>query len=175
MRIMVPVDGTPECEEAVPVAARLAKSLGAEVHLVRIVEVIDAFSPLRHEPELATMVKETTAYLHDVAHRWELPPEQTKCLVNYGDKVANEITELVRSNDIDVIVMTTHGRKGLQRWAQGSVRDEVVRARACAVMVVPDPCAQEAHGRHAGWYKPLSIPGGGRTAPGKQTSQPAMP
>jgi len=175
MRIMVPVDGTPECEEAVPAAAKLAKGLGADIYLVRIVEAIDAFSPLRHEPEIAMMVKETTAYLHDLMHRWELPPERTRCLVNYADKVAKEIIELAKSKDIDLIVMTTHGRKGLQRLAQGSARDEVVRARACPVMVVPDPGAQEARGRRARWYKPRPIPGGGRTAPVKRTSQPVMP
>jgi nucleotide-binding universal stress UspA family protein len=158
MRIMVPVDGAPECEEAVPMAARLAEGLGADVYLVRVVEAIDAFSPLRHDPEIATMVKGTRAYLHDLAYRWELPTEQTQCLVTHTDNAAKELIELAKANEIDLIVMATHGKKGLRRWAQGSVTDEVIRAKVCPVITVPAAGAPEVGGRHARWYERLPVP-----------------
>jgi len=158
MRIMVPVDGTPECEEAVPMAARLAEGLGADVYLVRAVEAIDAFSPLRHEPEIAAMVKETRAYLHDLAYRWELPTEQTQCLATHTDNAAKELIELAKANEIDLIVMETHGKKGLRRWVQGSVTDEVIRAKVCPVITVPTTGATAAGGRRARWYERLPVP-----------------
>ena len=164
MRIMVPVDGTPECEEAVPVAARLAQGFGADVYLVRVVETIDAFSPLRREREIATMVEETRAYLRDLVYRWELPREQTQCLVTHTDCTAKEIIELAKASDIDLIVMATRGRKGLRRWAQGSVTDEVIRAKVCPVMVIPAVGAEEAGGRRARWYERLPVPGRGTPA-----------
>jgi nucleotide-binding universal stress UspA family protein len=164
MRIMVPVDGALECEEAVPMAARLAEGFGADVYLVRVVEAIDAFSPLRHEPEIATMVKETRTYLHDLAYRWELPTEQTQCLVTHTDNAAKELIELAKANEIDLIVMATHGRKGLQRWAQGSVTDEVIRAKVCPVITIPAAGAPEVGGRRARWYEGLPVPARGAPA-----------
>ena len=158
MRVMVPVDGAPECEEAVPMAARLAEGFGAELYLVRVVEAIDAFSPLRQEPEIATMVKETRAYLHDLAYRWELPTEQTQCLVTHTDNAAKELVELAKANEIDLLVMATHGRKGLRRWVQGNVTDKVIRAKVCPVITIPVTGAAEAGGRRARWYEALPVP-----------------
>ena len=123
-----------------------------------MVEAIDAFSPLRHEPEIATMVKETRAYLHDLAYRWELPTEQTQCLVTHTDNAAKELIELAKANEIDLIVMATHGKKGLLRWAQGSVTDEVIRAKVCPVITIPAAGAPEVGGRRARWYERLPVP-----------------
>jgi nucleotide-binding universal stress UspA family protein len=173
MRVMVPVDGAPECEEAVPVAARLAGGFGAEVYLVRVVEVIDAFSPLRREPEIARMVEETRGYLHDLAHRWELPTQQTQCLVTHTDHTAKELIELAKAEEIDLIVMATHGRKGLRRWAQGSVTDEVIRSKVCPVMVIPAGAAAEAGGRHARWYERFPVLDRGTPARAKGEGEPA--
>jgi nucleotide-binding universal stress UspA family protein len=158
MHIMVPVDGTPECEEAVPMAARLAEGLGADVYLVRVVETIDAFSPLRHEPEIATMVKEAREYLHDLAYRWELPAETTQCLVTHTDDHSRELIELAKGNGIGLIVMTTHGRKGFRRWAQGSGSDALIRAKVCPVIVIPAARPVETGGQGAHWYERLPVP-----------------
>jgi nucleotide-binding universal stress UspA family protein len=165
MHIMVPVDGTPECEEAVPLAARLAEGFGADVYLVRVVEAIDAFSPLRPEPEIAEMVKHTRAYLHDLVYRWELPAEQTQCLVNHTDNVAKDLVELAKGHGIDLIVMATHGRKGLQRWAQGNVCDEIIRSKVCPVVVIPAAAVEEAGGKRVRWYERIPVPGRGTPTP----------
>lgn len=161
MRIMVPVDGTPECEQAVPLAARLAEGFGADVYLVRVVEAIDAFSPLRPEPEIAAMVKETRSYLHDLVYRWEMPAEQTQCLVNHTDNVAKDLIELAKGHEIDLVVMATHGRKGLARWAQGNVCDELIRSKVCPVVVIPAAAVEEAGGRRIRWYERIPVPGRG--------------
>jgi nucleotide-binding universal stress UspA family protein len=141
MRIMVPVDGTSESEEAIAVAARLADDFGADMYLVRVVEVIDAFSPLRPEPDVAIRVNETTAYLHDLVRQRDLP-SKTQCLVHPTDNVAKALIELAATRDIDLIVMTRHGRRGLQRWTQVSVWNRLVRAKVCPVLVVPSPAGE---------------------------------
>jgi len=159
MRIMVPIDGTTECEEAVPLAARLAEGFGADVYLVRVVEAIDAFSPLRPEPEIATMVREARAYLHDLVYRWELPAEQTQCLVDHTDNVAKDLIELAKTHEVDLVVMATHGRKGVARWAQGNVCDEIIRSKVCPVVVIPATPVQEEGGRRIRWYERIPVPG----------------
>lgn len=163
MRIMVPVDGTSESEEAIAVAARLAEDFSADVYLVRLVEVIDAFSPLRHEPDIATRVDETMAYLHDLARRENLP-EKTRCLVHQTDNVSKALIELAEARDIDLIVMTRHGRRGLQRWTQVSVWNRLVRAKVCPVLVVPSPSGESVspHGRA---FEPRPVPDAGAAAP----------
>jgi nucleotide-binding universal stress UspA family protein len=165
MRILVPVDGTRECEEAVPLAARMAESFGADIYLVRLVEVIDAFSPYRYDPDVIKIVGETREYLHDLVTRWELPVEKTQCLVQHTDNAAKELVTIAKTKDVDLIVMATHGKKGLRRFFQGSVSDEVIKVRACPVMVVPP--ATTVGARH--WYERLPVPGRGERAKAQAT------
>jgi nucleotide-binding universal stress UspA family protein len=147
VRILAPVDGTPEGEAVVPVAAKLMELYDGELMLVRLVEAIDAFGPYERS-DIVRMVEENRAYLHDLVQRWELPVEQTQCLVNHTDNTAKEIIHIASSTEASVIVMVGHRRKGLLRWLRGSVCDEVVRARVCPVVVVP------AEG--GDWYKFLA-------------------
>ena len=136
VRILAPVDGTPEGEAVVAVAAKLMELYGGELLLVRLVEAIDAFGPYARS-DIVRMVEENRAYLHDLIQRWELPVEQTQCLVNHTDNTAKEIIHIAITTEASVIVMLGHRRKGLLRWLRGSVCDDVVRARVCPVVVVP--------------------------------------
>ena len=147
VRILAPVDGTPEGEAVVPVAMKLMELYGGELMLVRLVEAIDAFGPYERS-DIVRMVEENRAYLHDLVQRWELPVEQTQCLVNHTDNTAKEIIHIANASEASVIVMVGHQRKGLLRWLRGSVCDDVVRARVCPVVVVP------AGG--GDWYKYLA-------------------
>jgi nucleotide-binding universal stress UspA family protein len=105
--------------------------------LVRLVQVIDAFGPYQRH-DIARMVEETRAYLHDLVFRWELPVEHTQCLVNHTDNAAKEIIHLAQAAEASLIIMVGHERKGFWKWLPGSsVCDDVVRSRVCPVIVVP--------------------------------------
>jgi nucleotide-binding universal stress UspA family protein len=54
-----------------------------------------------------------------------------------GKDVADEILKYANNEDVDLIIMTTHGRSGIKRWAFGSVADKVVRHAKMPVLVVP--------------------------------------
>lgn len=136
MRILVPLNGTRESEATLPVAVRLAESYGGEIVLARLVQVIDAFGPYERK-DIAHMVGEARAYLHDLASRWELPPERTQCLANYTDDTAEEIVHIAKATEASLIVMLGRVRKGLRGWLRGTTCDDVVRARVCPVLVVP--------------------------------------
>ncbi len=136
VRILAPVDGTPEGEAVVPVAMKLMELYGGELMLVRLVEAIDAFGPYERS-DIVRMVEENRTYLHDLVQRWELPAEQTQCLVNHTDNAAKEIIHIAKASEASVIVMVGHRKKGLLRRLRGSVCDDVVRARVCPVVVVP--------------------------------------
>jgi nucleotide-binding universal stress UspA family protein len=54
-----------------------------------------------------------------------------------GQDVADEILKYADNEDVDLIIMTTHGRTGIKRWAFGSVTDKVVRHSKVPVLVIP--------------------------------------
>lgn len=58
--------------------------------------------------------------------------------VRKGDSASATITQYAKENDIDLIVMGTHGRTGLGRLFVGSVAETVVRTAECAVLTVPE-------------------------------------
>jgi nucleotide-binding universal stress UspA family protein len=52
---------------------------------------------------------------------------------------AEEIVRLAKSNNIDLIIMGSHGRTGLSRLLMGSVAEQVVRRAECAVLTIKHP------------------------------------
>jgi nucleotide-binding universal stress UspA family protein len=58
-----------------------------------------------------------------------------------GQGAADVILDYAKNNQIDLIIMSTHGRSGVTRWAIGSVADKVVRHAAAPVLTVaPEGC-----------------------------------
>lgn len=137
MRILVPLDGTLESEAAIPVARRLAEALDAEICLLHVVEVLDAFSPLRFDPEIAQMMENRAIYLGELMPPHELPADRTVCRVEHSDDAAAEIVAVAEKEAVDLIVMATRCSSWLQRMARGSVYREVLGAEACPVLGIP--------------------------------------
>jgi len=147
MRILVPVEGTPECEISIPLAQQLASELDAEICLVRVVVWIDALSGLKFDPDILRMMDDAARYLAEVESRFELPADRTRRLVSWSDNAAKEIVTIAENEDIDLIIMATHCKGWLQRLAQGSVYRDVVRSQVCPVLCAPLPHAQASR-RH---------------------------
>jgi nucleotide-binding universal stress UspA family protein len=61
---------------------------------------------------------------------------QVETLVRQGATLDN-ITDFVEAAGIDLIVMSTHGRSGLQRFLLGSVTDRVIRSSHVPVLAIP--------------------------------------
>jgi nucleotide-binding universal stress UspA family protein len=147
MRILIPLDGTPECERPMPLAQQLASAMAAEVYLLRVVEVKGGLSPLRSDPDMAGMMNDAASYLSDLACRFELPADRTHRVVREALNAATEITTFAEIEGIDLIIMASHRRGWLGRLTQGSVCGQVVRSRVCPVLCVPLPAAQASRER----------------------------
>lgn len=141
-RIMIPLDGSELAEQALPRAAYLAAATGGVLHLVRVIEPPAAVrtqglgAPVNvHAESIATQRQEAAAYLERMRERLERDggTVQTRLLDGYTAAV---LIDYVREATIDLVVLTTHGRSGLTRWALGSVADRVVRGGAPAVLLV---------------------------------------
>jgi len=143
VRILVPVNGTRECEIPIAFARQLAGAAGAEVYLVRVVEWIDAFSGLRFDPDILRMMDDAARYLVELASRLGLPEDRTRPLVSWSDNAAKEITTIAKNESIDLIIVASRRKGWLQRLVQGnSLCSHVVRSQVCPVLCVPLPTAQ---------------------------------
>jgi nucleotide-binding universal stress UspA family protein len=130
-RILVPVDGSDESARALDGAVAFARAVGASLHAVSVVDVRDLETAPDAEPQAAdaaTVVEETL----DDADAGDLP---ATTVVRQGipDEV---IRQYAADNEIDLIVMGTHGRTGVRRFLLGSVTEKVVRLSDVPVLVV---------------------------------------
>jgi nucleotide-binding universal stress UspA family protein len=139
--ILVPLDGSPFAEEALPLAISIANRAGASLEVMQVHEAYslrDAFyswSP--YYPALDEILKEKgLAYLDSITTRLKktaLVPATSALMIG---AVGESIIECARGKDADLIVMTTHGRSPLSRFWLGSVADELVRHAPIPILLV---------------------------------------
>jgi nucleotide-binding universal stress UspA family protein len=131
-RILVPLDGSPLAEQALPYAERLAEALSARLILSRVLP-LSVVRPA--EADLASAA-EARAYLLGVGDRLTTNGRLVETTTPWGEPAA-EILKQARSTQADLVVMVTHGRSGPGRWLYGSVADEVLRNASVPVVLVP--------------------------------------
>ena len=141
-RILVPLDRSQLAETALPMALSLAKKYQAHVVLLHALEPTTS---LAYATQPATL-KLYTRLIDRLSLEAELYlQEQQQQLRQQGYKVETEIAkglaaeciiEAATRREIDLIVMSTHGRGGLARWTTGSVADKVLRHSPCPVLLV---------------------------------------
>ena len=139
MKILVPLDGSKLAERALTQAETIAKALGAEILLTRVIE-----NPLAAAPEAGPAVEETVAeetigqarsYLDGIVSDLKGKGIQGRAVVQEGTPYS-AILELAHNEDVDFIVMSTHGRTGLSKVVMGSVAEKVVFTTKRPVMLV---------------------------------------
>jgi len=135
-KILVAVDASPIAAHAVDVGIELARSLKAEIALVRVTAPPDAYADVGISTgELMAQAKsEDQRVLLGVRERLSLPASVQEFLVA-GDP-ATEIVKAAQEWLADLIVVGSHGRSGMSRIVLGSVAEGVVRHAPCPVLVV---------------------------------------
>ncbi|MGE5215691.1 MAG: universal stress protein [Chloroflexota bacterium] len=132
-RILAPTDFSELSAKGVRYAFQTAKEIGAEVVVLNVV-VLDETNSVRkpemeqHKQRLADFVAKNSADLGaDLKIRQIVDPGQP-----YG-----AIVSCAENEQIDLIVISSHGRTGLSRMLIGSVTDKVLRGAPCPILVVP--------------------------------------
>ncbi|MDI6826930.1 MAG: universal stress protein [Armatimonadota bacterium] len=140
--ILVPLDGSELAEKAIPYAVELAKKFNSRITLLSVIEPIGIYSqpgvvgPVVNvilEPEAEA--RETHKYLEEKAENIKDEGINVRKVVRQGD-AATQICDFSKEAGIDLIVMSTHGRSGFQRWVYGSVADKVLRSAEAPVLLV---------------------------------------
>ena len=137
-KILVPVDFLKPSVAAINYASKVATRLGAELNLIHVFE---SPTPLVGMNGMPLYVSDTEvgirarAHLETTAKRHGIPLRAEHIHVKEG-RAFEEICQLARKIDIDLIIMPTRGNTGLKHLVLGSTAERVVRHSPCPVLVL---------------------------------------
>jgi nucleotide-binding universal stress UspA family protein len=126
-KIVVPLDGSPLAEVALPYAEEIAGKTDTRIVLLSVLMSEEAHEHANHHTYATKIVEATKRHVEKYLEN----PKSKAIDVAMATRVGNPaegILDYVNKGHLSLIVMATHGRSGLGRWAVGSVADKVVRA-----------------------------------------------
>ncbi len=138
--ILVPTDFSEHADHALSYAVELAAALDATLHLVHAISIGMPGLPEMGVAYGAMVMESTTKAAQEElearATRYRDRVAVAPVRIEIGDarEVIDQIAKLI---DADLIIMGTHGRRGLRRMLLGSVAETVVRTAPCPVLAVP--------------------------------------
>ena len=135
-KIMVPLDGSFLAEKVLASAATLAGSLGATLLLVRVREPVVQMADenlMAQVQELRS--KEVVEYLQQIVQSPLLQDVKKESLTVHGP-VAGTLVDTAVDHNVDLIIMSSHGRSGVDRWVYGSVARKVLRHAPCDKIIL---------------------------------------
>ena len=147
-KILVPVDGSELAECVLPHVASIAKGCGAQtIVFVRAIEPVqmmadaDGGGSFTNE-DIKDIAKETRDntenYLSQLVERTKHYGVNIQSEGLFG-KAAEVIADYATNNEVDLIVISTHGRSGVSRWVWGSVANRILRSACVPVMMIRAP------------------------------------
>jgi nucleotide-binding universal stress UspA family protein len=144
-RVLVPLDGSPLAETALPYAVELARKMDLEIVLARVFgfqtpAFAEGYGPAM-EKVWEESQREAEEYLEEQARQLRAQGLSRISTAFAGGFAAEKIIDLARSKADTLVAMCTHGRTGVGRWVLGSVTDRVVRHSGDPVLVIRAPGA----------------------------------
>jgi universal stress protein A len=142
-KVLVPIDFSDYSKSALKYAVNFVKHFKAKLHLIYVVE------PVVYPPDFSMgqisipsvdleMDKRAANELNKLANQ-EIPSEiVVKTIVKTG-KPFLEIIETAQEEDIDLIIIATHGHTGMEHLLFGSTAEKVVRKAPCPVLTIREP------------------------------------
>lgn len=148
IKMMVTLDGSKIAEGAVKYAAALAEQFGTDCAEITLFRVSELFSPpFIYPPEMPISIEEyleyekkrtseiCSSYLEKIEKKLSKDNLDVKTAIDEGVP-ADIIVDYAEKNEIDLIVMSTHGRTGFSHWALGSIAEKVLKGAPCTVFLV---------------------------------------
>lgn len=139
-KILFPVDFSKVSPVIVPWVRMMTEKFGSELHLIFVVRKMEHVSTVyvaqaTLDAFMAEFVKGSESRIEEFANTYfkDIPSCKTKVVL--GD-AAEEIVRYVEKEGIDLVIMGTHGRKGLDRIMFGSVADRVIKQSPAPVLSI---------------------------------------
>ncbi len=146
-KILVPLDGSALAECVLPHAEAIAK--GCQVKNVILMQVVEPFrmpsgADFDFSPEQTKRIEtqhlaKAKDYLNQLVSRVSYDKANVQSEVIDGGIAAESIADYAAKNDVDLIIIATHGRSGVSRWVWGSVADRILRSACVPVLMVRAP------------------------------------
>jgi universal stress protein A len=130
LSLLVPLDFSGKSRQALRYAVPIALKFSAQIHLVHVLPPPDK-AALADLPRLKLNALKRLGEMSGM-----LPPRLRAGNAVLVGKPAEQILQLAEKNEIDLIVLTTKGRTGLQRVLVGSTAEQIMRHAVCPVMSV---------------------------------------
>ena len=149
--VLCPVDGSECSDRALAHAAEFCRSRGAQLVVLAVRPVVPVpalwLSSAAIAPEVGrdTLERARTVLAEEVRRVTDLPGVELEVAV--GD-VVSEILRVARERHAGLLVVGTHGLRGLDRLVLGSVTERLLRKTACPMLVVPSAAVDPAATRH---------------------------
>ena len=142
MKILLAVDDSKFSDAALEAVVAQTPPQGAEVLVLHVVEPITLAPPPQmsssYAPELEARVKEGQELVERQVQKLRAAGFKTHGAVETGD-IRGKILDAAAELGADLIVLGSHGRKGVQRFLLGSVAENVARHAPCSVEIVRVP------------------------------------
>ena len=138
-RMLVPLDGSELSEVVFPYVRELAGRLGLDVILLHVHTLEERETVPLHRAYIERKAEIIKCQVEEVRERIGVGPEG-KAIQLRGELAegypAEEILRYADDNDIDLILMATHGRSGVKRWVMGSVAEKVLYVSEIPIWLV---------------------------------------
>ena len=149
-KILITLDYNPRAQKVAETGYRLGKAMNAEVILLHVIEDAVYYSSLEYSPimgfggfgmpDVSQLPNETalkTAAISFLENtKTHLKDESISLITDEGDS-AECIVKVAEEMAIDVIVMGSHSRSGLEKILMGSVTEKVLNHSKIAVLIIP--------------------------------------
>ncbi|MCA9982129.1 MAG: universal stress protein, partial [Anaerolineales bacterium] len=144
-KVLVPLDGSQLAERAIKPALALTRPCFGEVYLLQVTQPQEMLVPHHGggyaffwpDQSLERATEDATEYLDTVLDTFVDPAVTMHPLLEQGDP-AGMIIDIAQNEQIDLVVMSSHGYTGVSRWVLGSTAEKVVREATCPVLVIRD-------------------------------------
>lgn len=137
--ILVPLDGGEAAEAALPVARQLAGDLGGRISVVRVVQWMADYSyrtqAAVYDPNLDKVLEQGAATYVE-RQLQALTGIDAQAFIRRGS-TSTRLLDFVTRQKIDLVVMTTHARRGVARAALGSIADRMIHGKAPVLLLRP--------------------------------------
>ena len=135
--ILVATDFSEPAEVATDYGEDLARSYGANLHVMHVIEDILAVYASDISSELPAIQQNLATAAERHLDALAVPQRETfRKVIVRSASVSSAITEYARVNAIDLIIVGTHGRGAVSRFLMGRVAERVVRTAPCPVLTV---------------------------------------
>ena len=138
-KILFPCDFSRNSSKILPYVLSIAEKYNSQVYILYVDELHEWGGHFIPHPSIDTLQKEALKAAEKAMDK--ICEEQLESCPNFQRKIvsgepATEILKLIESEDIDMVVMGTHGRKGMEHAIFGSVAENVVKKSPVPVLVL---------------------------------------